>query len=132
MGQNSGVSPENRGGRGKTREFLPVNRGGRGKTREFLPVNRGKRGKTREFLPVNRGKRGKTREFPPDNRGGRGNLTEWITNFPPPHGGRGANERNDDEKTLSWLLMALMIVVGVCYPARRAMQVQPAEALHDE
>ena len=33
---------------------------------------------------------------------------------------------------LSWLLMALMIVVGVCYPARRAMQVQPAEALHDE
>ena len=86
MGQNSGVSPENRGGRGKTREFLPV--------------NRGKRGKTREFLPVNRGKRGKTREFPPDNRGGRGDLTEWITNFPPPHGGRGANERNDDEKTL--------------------------------
>ena len=33
---------------------------------------------------------------------------------------------------LSWLLMALMIVVGVWYPARRAMQIQPAEALHDE
>lgn len=33
---------------------------------------------------------------------------------------------------LSWLLMALMIVVGVWYPARRAMKVQPAEALHDE
>lgn len=33
---------------------------------------------------------------------------------------------------LSWLLMALMIVVGVWYPARRAMQIQPTEALHDE
>ena len=33
---------------------------------------------------------------------------------------------------LSWLLMALMIVVGVWYPARRAMKIQPAEALHDE
>lgn len=33
---------------------------------------------------------------------------------------------------LSWLLMAVMIVVGVWYPARRAMKVQPAEALHDE
>lgn len=33
---------------------------------------------------------------------------------------------------LSWLLMVLMIVVGVWYPARRAMKVQPAEALHDE
>ena len=30
------------------------------------------------------------------------------------------------------LLMALMIVLGIWYPARRAMQVQPAEALHDE
>lgn len=33
---------------------------------------------------------------------------------------------------LSWLLMAMMIVVGVWYPARRAMKIQPAEALHDE
>ena len=30
------------------------------------------------------------------------------------------------------VFVVLMIVVGVCYPARRAMQVQPAEALHDE
>lgn len=33
---------------------------------------------------------------------------------------------------LSWLLMALMVVVGIWYPARRAMKIQPAEALHDE
>ena len=33
---------------------------------------------------------------------------------------------------VSWLLMALMIVLGIWYPARRAMLVQPAEALHDE
>ena len=33
---------------------------------------------------------------------------------------------------LSYGLMALMIVVGIWYPARRAMRVQPAEALHDE
>lgn len=33
---------------------------------------------------------------------------------------------------VSWVLMALMIVIGVAYPARRAMQIQPAEALHDE
>ena len=32
----------------------------------------------------------------------------------------------------AWALMALMIVVGIWYPAGRAMQVQPAEALHDE
>ena len=32
----------------------------------------------------------------------------------------------------SWLLMALMIWLGIWYPARRAMQIQPAEALHDE
>ena len=32
----------------------------------------------------------------------------------------------------SWLLMAAMIVLGVWYPARRAMKIQPAEALHDE
>lgn len=30
------------------------------------------------------------------------------------------------------LLMALMIVMGIWYPARRAMKIQPAEALHDE
>ncbi|WP_368045224.1 ABC transporter permease [Bacteroides sp. ET489] len=30
------------------------------------------------------------------------------------------------------LLMALMIVAGIWYPARQAMKVQPAEALHDE
>lgn len=33
---------------------------------------------------------------------------------------------------LTWLLMALMIVAGIWYPASRAMKVQPAEALHDE
>lgn len=32
----------------------------------------------------------------------------------------------------AFLLMALMIVLGIWYPARRAMKVQPAEALHDE
>lgn len=32
----------------------------------------------------------------------------------------------------SFVLIALMIVLGIWYPARRAMQVQPAEALHDE
>ena len=32
----------------------------------------------------------------------------------------------------SFVLIALMIVIGIWYPARRAMQVQPAEALHDE
>ena len=32
----------------------------------------------------------------------------------------------------TWLLMALMIVVGIWYPAYKAMQLQPAEALHDE
>ena len=30
------------------------------------------------------------------------------------------------------LLMALMIIVGIWYPAYKAMQLQPAEALHDE
>ena len=30
------------------------------------------------------------------------------------------------------VLMALMIVVGIWYPAYKAMQLQPAEALHDE
>ena len=33
---------------------------------------------------------------------------------------------------LTWMLMALMIVAGIWYPARGAMKVQPAEALHDE
>ena len=32
----------------------------------------------------------------------------------------------------SFVLIALMIVIGIWYPARRAMRVQPAEALHDE
>lgn len=31
-----------------------------------------------------------------------------------------------------WLLMALMVIAGIWYPARQAMKVQPAEALHDE
>ena len=33
---------------------------------------------------------------------------------------------------LTWLLMALMIVAGIWYPAYGAMKVHPAEALHDE
>ncbi len=33
---------------------------------------------------------------------------------------------------LTWMLMALMIVAGIWYPAYRAMKVHPAEALHDE
>jgi putative ABC transport system permease protein len=33
---------------------------------------------------------------------------------------------------ITYLLIALMIAVGIGIPARRAMQVQPAEALHDE
>lgn len=33
---------------------------------------------------------------------------------------------------ISFLLIALMIAVGIGIPARRAMKVQPAEALHDE
>lgn len=32
----------------------------------------------------------------------------------------------------TWSLMAVMIVAGIWYPARGAMKVQPAEALHDE
>ena len=31
-----------------------------------------------------------------------------------------------------WILMALMVIAGIWYPASRAMKVQPAEALHDE
>ncbi len=33
---------------------------------------------------------------------------------------------------ISFVLMALMIAVGIGIPARKAMKVQPAEALHDE
>ena len=33
---------------------------------------------------------------------------------------------------LSFVLIGLMIAIGIWYPARKAMQVQPAEALHDE
>ncbi len=32
----------------------------------------------------------------------------------------------------AWLLIALMVMVGIWFPARQAMKVQPAEALHDE
>ena len=32
----------------------------------------------------------------------------------------------------TFVLIALMIAIGIWYPARRAMRVQPAEALHDE
>ena len=34
--------------------------------------------------------------------------------------------------SVTGVLMVLMIVLGIWYPARRAMKVQPAEALHDE
>ena len=33
---------------------------------------------------------------------------------------------------ISYLLIALMIVIGTWFPARKAMKIQPAEALHDE
>lgn len=33
---------------------------------------------------------------------------------------------------ITFLLMAVMIVAGIWYPARQAMKVQPAEALHEE
>jgi putative ABC transport system permease protein len=33
---------------------------------------------------------------------------------------------------LTLLFMALMIVVGIWYPAYQAMKIQPAEALHEE
>ena len=36
------------------------------------------------------------------------------------------------DMVVTWAVMALMIVVGVWYPARRAMQVNPAEVLHEE
>ena len=33
---------------------------------------------------------------------------------------------------ISFVLIALMIIIGIGIPARKAMKVQPAEALHDE
>lgn len=33
---------------------------------------------------------------------------------------------------LTWLLMAVMIVLGIWYPAKKAMNIRPVEALHDE
>lgn len=33
---------------------------------------------------------------------------------------------------VTWALMALMIIAGIWYPARGAMKVHPADALHDE
>lgn len=33
---------------------------------------------------------------------------------------------------ITWCLMALMVVAGIWFPARQAMKVQPAEALHEE
>lgn len=33
---------------------------------------------------------------------------------------------------LTWLLMAVMTIAGIWFPAKQAMSVQPAEALHDE
>lgn len=33
---------------------------------------------------------------------------------------------------LTWLLMAAMIVLGIWYPAKKAMSIRPVEALHDE
>ena len=32
----------------------------------------------------------------------------------------------------AWLLMALMVVVGIWFPAHKAMRIQPADALHEE
>ena len=34
--------------------------------------------------------------------------------------------------SVTWLLMALMIVFGIWMPATQAMKIQPAEALHEE
>lgn len=33
---------------------------------------------------------------------------------------------------ISWALMALMIALGICFPARKAMKIEPANALHNE
>ena len=32
----------------------------------------------------------------------------------------------------AWLLIALMVMMGIWYPARQAMKIEPAEALHEE
>ena len=32
----------------------------------------------------------------------------------------------------AWILMALMVTIGVWFPARQAMKIEPAEALHEE
>lgn len=32
----------------------------------------------------------------------------------------------------AWLLIALMVAIGIWFPARQAMNIQPAEALHEE
>ena len=32
----------------------------------------------------------------------------------------------------AWLLVALMVTIGIWFPARQAMKIQPAEALHEE
>lgn len=32
----------------------------------------------------------------------------------------------------AWILIALMVTVGICFPARKAMKIEPAEALHEE
>ena len=32
----------------------------------------------------------------------------------------------------AWLLMALMVIVGIWFPAQQAINIQPAEALHEE
>lgn len=33
---------------------------------------------------------------------------------------------------LTWLLMAVMTMAGIWFPAKQAMSVRPADALHDE
>lgn len=33
---------------------------------------------------------------------------------------------------VTWCLMALMVIAGIWFPARQAMKIQPAEALHEE
>ena len=33
---------------------------------------------------------------------------------------------------ITWLLMALMIIGGIWFPARKAMKIEPAQALHEE
>ena len=32
----------------------------------------------------------------------------------------------------AWLLIALMVMMGIFFPARQAMRIEPAEALHEE